>query len=107
MVSVDARRVVLLARSKKVLTALLVAKRRRAGDSEDAIRQLIDDVHPEEKRQIAERVLGMVSFPNSSTRIMLTASSLDSRYLFARPPRGKQRDRWIAFNRRPRKRGSP
>jgi len=62
MVSVDARRAVLLGRSKKVLIALLTAKRRKGGDSEDSIEQLVDDVHEEDKRQIAERVLGMVSF---------------------------------------------
>ena len=58
----DARRAILQRGSKKVLIALLVTKRRRGGDSEEAIEQLVDDVHPEKKRQVVERVLEIVRF---------------------------------------------
>lgn len=61
-VSMDGRRAVLQGRSKRVLSALLVAKRRRGGDLEDSIQQLIEDISTEVKRQILERVLEMVSF---------------------------------------------
>ena len=58
----DARRAILLRQSKKVLTALLVAKHQRGGDSKDTIERLIDDMHLEKKRQVADRVLAVVSF---------------------------------------------
>lgn len=65
LISTDARRTVLLGRSKKIVAALLVAKRRRGGDSEDTIEQLAEDVLGEDKRQIVERILGMVKFSES------------------------------------------
>ena len=86
----NARRAILLGRSKKVLTALLVAKCRRRGDSEDSVEQLIDGVHTEGKRQIAERVLGMVSFRDESVHYIDCVSLLESRCLAARPSRRKQ-----------------
>lgn len=58
----SARRAILLRGSRKVVAALLVAKRRKGGDSEDSIGRLVDDIHTEDKRQIAERILRMVSF---------------------------------------------
>ena len=97
VVSMNARHTLLLGRSKKLLTALLVAKCRKRGDSEDSIENLVDDIHMEDKRQIVERILGMVSFRDQSARC-IDFMLLDSRYMATGPSRGKQRKRRVARN---------